>query len=126
VGFANRFQLVLFGARQRLGLLEGLFAGELFRPKGAGPDCPRNRSAGSAARPKNEAPALRHGFMLDQSDRPHDSADLPGAQIINPLECGTAASYCASWRGKYRQNVSDFAAPHPGQLLAHPAEMTSK
>jgi hypothetical protein len=33
VGFANRFQLVLFGARQRLGLLEGLFAGELFRPK---------------------------------------------------------------------------------------------
>jgi hypothetical protein len=23
----------LFGARQRLGLLEGLFAGELFRPK---------------------------------------------------------------------------------------------
>ena len=33
MGFANRFQLVLFGARQRLGLLEGLFAGELFRPK---------------------------------------------------------------------------------------------
>jgi hypothetical protein len=38
-------------------------------------------------------------------DIPHDSADGPVAQIINPFGQGTAASYCASWAWKEVANL---------------------
>lgn len=91
MGFANRFQLVLFGARQRLGLLEGLFAGELFRPKAPVRIVLEIEVLARLSVRKTKLPhSGTASCLISRIGIPHDSADRAGSEAATAWGRGRA------------------------------------
>jgi hypothetical protein len=113
----------LFGARQRLGLLEGLFAGELFRPKAPVRIVLEVLARPPVRKPRFEAAALRHASCLIRRTLVIPSGSLlrcPMIPLIGPprkrLELGPPARLTAS---RSRLHLWFLISSPPG--LAGPA-----